>query len=110
MTHDAVLARFEGPNGVQVEVRDETRAYGYQNIFTVKLRVEATFPGREETFVRHLEKLGVFAEDLDKARGALIESFRKTGLPYLFREGFGEQLTRAQVDKPVRAAGYLGRS
>lgn len=106
---DAVLAAFNGPGGVRVEVRDETRPYGYSNIFTVKLRVEATFPGADERFVRHLEKMGVFTDGLEAARDELIASFRETGLPYLFREGFVEQLARRQAAQPVRAAGYLGK-
>ena len=77
-TNLAVCAHFNGPNGERVEVRDETHTYGYQNIFTIKLRVEATFPDSEEQFVRHLEKMGVHADDVEQARSELIEAFRQT--------------------------------
>ena len=108
---NTVKAPFETlttPEGVRVEIRDLTRNYGYQNIFKVSLQVSATFPGTDESFERTLEKMGVFAEDLDTTRRQLIEAFKQTGLPYLMKQGFANQLEIAKNAKRPRATGYGG--
>jgi hypothetical protein len=94
------------PEGVRVEIRDLTCNYAYQNIFKVTLEVTATFPGTDEVFERKLEKMGVFAEDLDATRRQLVEAFKATGLPYLTKQGFANRLDKAKKAKRPRATGY----
>ena len=91
-----------------VEIRDLTRNYGYQNIFKVSLAVTATFPGTDEVFERTLEKMGVFAEDLDESRRLLMEAFKETGLPYLLKQGFANRMDMVNKAKPPRPTGYGG--
>ena len=82
------LARYRGPNGVEVEIRDETSPYAYANIFHVRLRVEARVPGAAEPYGRQLERVGVYSEDLAQAQRELIEAFESRSLPYLFSNVF----------------------
>jgi len=105
----APLARFEGENGAVVEIFDQTRPYGYQNLFVVRLAVRGSFPGGEERFERLLERMGVYEEELDAARKALVEEFQTTALPYLFRADFSERLAAVrQKAAPRRPTGYEG--
>ncbi len=99
---------FEGPEGVKVEVFDESSTYAYQNIFYVKLRVEGTFAGSGEKFARTLEKMGVFAEDLEATKAALIDSFKATALPYLLKSGFASRLKEAKEAEKSRKKGVGG--
>ena len=100
------LETITTPEGVRVEIRDLTCNYGYQNIFKVTLEVTATFPGTDEVFERKLEKMGVFAKDLDATRRQLVEAFKATGLPYLTKQGFANRLDIANKAKRPRATGY----
>ena len=104
------FARFDGPDGLRVEVFDESRHYGYRNLYIVALRVAASFPGSGERFERTLERMGVFEEDVAAARAELLENFRRNGLPYLFREGFAQKLAEARQRKKPKKSGYGGLS
>jgi len=81
-------ARFAAESGLQVEVRDETRAYAYADLFHVRLRVIARLPGQAEPYTRELGRLGVRAEDLEAVRAELLDNFRRHALPYLLHPEF----------------------
>ena len=49
------LAAFEGPSGVIVEVRDESKPYAYSNLYHVRLRVTARFPDAEAAANRRVQ-------------------------------------------------------
>lgn len=102
------FALLDGPDGTRVEAFDESRPYGYKNLFTVALRVCASFPGSGERFERTLQRMGVFEEDVAAVRTELLENFRRSGLPYLFREGFAQKLTAARQREKPKKSGYGG--
>lgn len=104
------FARLDGPEGVRVEVFDESRRYGYKNLFTVALRVCVSFPGGGERFERTLERTGVFEEDVAAARSELLDNFRVNGLPYLFRKDFAQKLALARGREKPKKIGYGGLS
>jgi hypothetical protein len=101
---------IEGPDGVRVEIWDESAPYAYSNIFWVKLRIVGCFPGVSEPFERRLEKMGVFAEDLEATKRGLVDSFKNSALPYLTRSGFGEKMKaireKKESPKPKGVGGY----
>ena len=98
-----VLASYGGADGPRVEVHDESEPYGYANVFHVKLRVRASFPGVGEPYERLLERMGVQDGELDRVRSDLLRAFESTALGYLLRDDFPERLaerrerTRAKV-------------
>ena len=100
-----ILASYEGAGGARVEVRDESEPYGYANVFHVKLRVLARYPGAEEPYERLLERMGVQDGDLERVRSELLRGFESTSLAYLLRADFPERLaerrekTRAKVPR-----------
>jgi hypothetical protein len=102
------FALLDGPEGTRVEVFDETRPYGYKNLFTVALRVVATFPASGERFERTLERTGVFEEEVAAARAELLDNFRVNGLPYLFRKDFAHKLALARGREKPKKSGYGG--
>ena len=98
------------PHGVEVQVRDETAAYGYSNIFTVRLRVRIGMAGGPVAHERMLERMGVYAEQLETVRAELLAKFRAQIAPYLARPEFGERLARHlrnQLRQAPVATGYL---
>lgn len=99
---------FTTENGAQVEITDLSQPYAYANIFHVKLKVEARYQcgGAIETFTRTLEKMGVYAEELDRTRNELTEEFKKNVLPYLCRGDFAEKLKIAREKETAPATGY----
>jgi hypothetical protein len=97
------------PAGVEVTVRDETVAYGYNNIFHVRLRVSLRIPGAPVAHQRLLEKMGVYQERLDSAKHELLSAYREQIAPYLERPEFASRLTdhlRRQLQPVRRATGY----
>lgn len=78
------LARYVGPNGVEIAVTDESATYGLANLFRVRLRVLGRIPGAWEPYEKRLERRGVRAEDLESTRRALLGGFESRSLPYLF--------------------------
>lgn len=82
------FASYGKEPGVRVEVFNESRPYGYSNLFHVKLRVVARFSEEEERYERTLERLGVSDADLARVRAELLASFEARALPYLFRPDF----------------------
>jgi hypothetical protein len=101
---------IETPGGVRVDIYDESVPYAYSNIFWVKLRIVGCFPGSDEPFERRLEKMGVFSEDLEATKKTLVDSFRKSALPYLAKAGFGEKMKamrdKKESPKPKGVGGY----
>ncbi|HSH69277.1 MAG TPA: hypothetical protein VK997_05120 [Deferrisomatales bacterium] len=97
------------PHGVEVRVRDETAPYGYNNIFTVRLRVRIGTAGGPVAHERVLERMGVYREQLDAVRAELLAGFRAQIAPYLARPEFGERLAghlRKKLQRAPVAAGY----
>jgi hypothetical protein len=93
-TDSGLVARYRGPNGVEVEVRDETVRYGYANIFHVRLRVEGRVPGAPGPYLRRLERMGVYEHGLDRVRGELLAGFESQSIPYLFSAEFPRRFAR----------------
>jgi hypothetical protein len=87
-TKSGLLAQHWGPNGVEVEIWNETAPYAYANMFHVRLRVDARVPGAAEPYRRRLERIGVYSEDLVRAQRELIAAFESQSLPYLFSTEF----------------------
>ena len=103
------ISDLQFPAGVEVAVRDETVAYGYSNIFHVRLRVSLRAPGAPVAHERVLEKMGVYREHLDSTKHELLRTFRDQIAPYLERPGFAARLTdhlRRQLQTAPRATGY----
>ncbi|NTU59972.1 MAG: hypothetical protein HGA98_02810 [Deltaproteobacteria bacterium] len=96
-------AAFGERPGVRVEVFDESKTYGYSNLFQVKLRVVALFAGSDERYERTLEKLGVLDHDVARVRDELLAGFEARALPYLSRSDFAEKLAdrRRQEQRTV---------
>lgn len=95
--------------GVEVMVRDETAAYGYSNIFTVRLRVRLRAPGATGSHERVLEKMGVYEEQVEVAKRELLDGFRRQVSPYLERPEFAARLSehlRNQKERALRSGGY----
>jgi hypothetical protein len=78
--------------GVRIDVFNESKPYGYSNVFHVKLRVVARFAGSEAPYERTLERLGVSDRDLVRVRTEMLESFEACSLPYLLRADFPKKL------------------
>ena len=87
------FASYGKDSGVLVEVFNESRPYGYANLFHLKLRVVARFPEEAEPYERVLERLGVSDVDLGRVRNELLESFEARALPYLLRPDFPAKLS-----------------
>ena len=87
------FATYGAEPGVCVQVFDESRPYGYSNLFHVKLRVVARFSPDGETYERTLERLGVSDLDLARVRAELLASFEARSLPYLLHPDFPEKLS-----------------
>lgn len=87
----SLIARFSGRNGVEVDVHDESSPYGYANLFRVCLRLVARVPGSAQAHERTLERLGVPTADVERLREDLLDRFRRTTLPYLFRPDFPQR-------------------
>jgi hypothetical protein len=97
------------PAGVEVGVRDETAPYGYSNIFTVRLRVRIGTAGAPVAHERVLERMGVYAEQVEAVRAELLDGFCARIAPYLGRPGFGESLARhlrSRLQQAPAPAGY----
>ena len=109
-THSEFVALdLPAPDGVEVRVRDETTPYGYNNIFTVRLRVRIGTAGAPVAHERVLERMGVYREQLDSVRAELLAGFRAQIAPYLARPEFGERLARHlrnQLQQAPVAPGY----
>ncbi len=92
-----------------VEVHDASRTYGYADVFHLQLRVEVRVPGHPEAHHRLIERTGVRAQDLERCRQELLDSFRRT-LPYLFREDFPRRYirTRRRRTTASTAVGFGG--
>jgi hypothetical protein len=103
---DKVLKTFNGPSGEIVEIWDRSVHYAYKNIYLVRLGVKGTFPNSDALFMKTLEKMGVFDNELEKARQELIANFEKTVLPYLGREDFLEKLEEKKRNEKPKASGY----
>ncbi|MBI5446842.1 MAG: hypothetical protein HY900_37210 [Deltaproteobacteria bacterium] len=88
-----VVALFEGENGARVVVYDETRPYGYANLFHARLRVVGSFGEGGERYERVLERLGVLDSELAVARRDMLENFKASALPYLLRPEFPRRLS-----------------
>lgn len=88
---EAPLVSYDAGGGARVEVFDESRTYGYANLFQVRLRVCACFPGAGEPYERVLERLGVLQADVPRVRGELVEEFARNALPYLQRADFAQK-------------------
>lgn len=82
---------------------NNSRPYGYSNLFHVKLRVVAHFEGCDERYERTLERLGVPDRDLGRVRAEMLESFEASSLPYLLRADFPQKLAerRAREQRTV---------
>jgi hypothetical protein len=103
------LDMLPSPEGVEVLVRDETAAYGYSNIFTVRLRVRLRAPGATTSHERVLEKMGVYEEQVEDARRELLDGFRRQIAPYLERPEFAARLSehlRNQGERAPRLTRY----
>jgi hypothetical protein len=87
------FASFGEKSGVRVDVFNESRPYGYSNLFHVKLRVVARFSKEEEGYERILERLGVSDVDLSRVRAELLANFEARALPYLLRPDFPTKLS-----------------
>lgn len=103
------LATYQGTGGSVVEVHDESAPYGYANVFHVKLRVRARFPGTEEPYERVLERMGVQAGDLGRVRSDLLTSFETTALGYLLRPDFPGRLAERQRSARAKVVPFRPR-
>lgn len=105
-TGKEAVARSEGPNGVRVEIHDESSPYGYANLYRVSLRVVAKVPGAEAPYERSLDRLGVSGGDLASVRDELLARFRRNVLPYLFSpefpRRFSDRLVREGSSRVLR--------
>jgi len=90
------IARFTGPNGVEVEVFDRSRNYGYADVFQVRLRAVVRVPGEGLVHERDMERMGVPSHAAAEVRGDLLASFEARVLPYLFRPDFPRRLAQRQ--------------
>lgn len=99
---------FEGEGGVRVEIHDESRPYGYANLYHARLRVVARFPEAAEAYERVLERLGVIDAQLPAARRDLIENFKASALPYLFHAGFSRRLSEHRARKRPKVVSFRG--
>jgi hypothetical protein len=99
-------ACYWGANGVQIEVCDESAPYVYANIFHAKLRVVARIPGSNECYERTLERMGVYVDELDRARSELLAGFENTTLPYLLEPDFPARFAENRRRAPRRVARY----
>ncbi len=90
------IARFTGPNGVEVEVFDRSRAYGYADVSHLRLRAVVRVPEQGLVHERDMERMGVPSHTLAAVRGELLASFQARVLPYLFRPDFPRRLAERQ--------------
>jgi hypothetical protein len=90
------IARFTGPNGVEVEVFDRSRNYGYADVFQVRLRAVVRVPGEGLVHERDMERMGVPSHAVAEVRDDLLASFEARVLPYLFRPDFPRRLAERQ--------------
>ena len=100
--------RFTDPGGVVVEVFDLTKPYAYENIFHIKMLAVGRFPTTEEIFEKPLEKMGVFKEEIEVSKEALVKHFEETTLPYLFKAGFAEKMVARRAQMRSKSKGIGG--
>jgi len=102
------IARFTGPNGVEVEVFDRSRHYGYADVFQVRLRAVVRVPDQGLVHERDMERMGVPSHAVAEARGDLLASFEARVLPYLFRPDFPRRLAECQPRTRGVVLGFPG--
>ena len=109
MSAPRLLERLEGPNGVVVELVDETEPYGYANLLRAAVRLRAHVPGAGRPFEHRVERVGVGADEVDAVRGAFTERLRRNLLPYLFRPDFPDRFRRHHESRrPPRVVRFPG--
>lgn len=104
------IAVFEGASGARVEIFDESRPYGYFNLFQVILRVLARFPGDCEPYERVLRRTGVYEEELEAVRRDMLARYRANTLPYLLRADFSERLAAKRARERCKVLAFRGAS
>ncbi len=78
-------------DGLRVEVRDESKPYGYANLCRVRLRVIAHFD-HAEPYEKVLERMGIGEEDVGRVQDEMLDRFRRSVLSYLSRPNFPARL------------------